>query len=68
MAVTYTENLHLGLQLDKTDYLNWDVIQQNWMIIDGACGGSLPQNAIVLTESVPVQNTPEILTNIVPVT
>lgn len=67
MAITYTDNLHLGMQLDKTDYVNWDAIQQNWMIIDGACGGSLPQNAIVLTESIPVQIAPEIASNITPV-
>lgn len=40
MATTYTANLNLGLQLDKTDYVNWDLIQQNWQKIDDAVGGS----------------------------
>lgn len=40
MAVTYTENLKLGLQKNKTDYVNWDVIQANWQKIDEAVGGS----------------------------
>lgn len=35
MSIIYTPNLHLGLQPDKTDYVNWDVIQNNWEIIDG---------------------------------
>ena len=39
MATTYTQNLNLGLQLDKTDYVNWDLIQQNWRKIDEAVGG-----------------------------
>lgn len=34
MAITYTQNLNLGMQLDKTDYVNWDVITQNWQKID----------------------------------
>lgn len=34
MAITYTPNLNLGMQLDKTDYVNWDVITQNWQKID----------------------------------
>ena len=40
MAVTYTQNLHLGMQKDKTDYVNWDAITQNWEKIDEAVGGS----------------------------
>lgn len=40
MAITYTPNLNLGMQLDKTDYVNWDVITQNWQKIDEAVGGS----------------------------
>lgn len=36
MSVTYTDNLHLGMQLDKTDYVNWDAITQNWQKIDAA--------------------------------
>lgn len=38
MAVTYTDNIHLGMQLDKTDYVNWDAITQNWQKIDIAAG------------------------------
>lgn len=38
MAVTYTDNLHLGMQLDKTDYVNWDAITQNWQKLDRAIG------------------------------
>lgn len=34
MAITYTPNLNLGMQLDKTDYVNWDAITQNWQKID----------------------------------
>lgn len=34
MAITYTPNLNLGMQLDKTDYVDWDVITQNWQKID----------------------------------
>ena len=34
MEITYTQNLNLGMQLDKTDYVNWDVITQNWQKID----------------------------------
>lgn len=40
MAITRTPNLNLGRQLDKKDYVNWDVIQDNWMRIDDAVGGS----------------------------
>lgn len=46
MSVTYTPNLGLGLQLDKTEYLNWDVITENWQKIDdasaGGGGGGIP--------------------------
>ena len=45
MGITYTPNLHLGMQLDKTDYVNWDAITTNWQIIDGiapsSTGGSM---------------------------
>lgn len=43
MAVTYTDNLHLGMQLDKTDYVNWDAITQNWQKIDAvfSAGGTV---------------------------
>lgn len=40
MAITYTPNLNLGMQLDKTDYVNWDAITDNWRKIDEAVGGS----------------------------
>lgn len=40
MAITYTPNLRLGMQLDKTDYVNWDAITDNWRKIDEAVGGS----------------------------
>lgn len=40
MAITYTQNLRLGMQLDKTDYVNWDAITDNWRKIDEAVGGS----------------------------
>lgn len=40
MGITYTENLKLGLQLDKTDYVSWDTITANWRKIDEAVGGS----------------------------
>lgn len=40
MGITYTENLKLGLQLDKTDYVSWDTITANWRKIDDAVGGS----------------------------
>lgn len=36
MATTYTQNFHLGMQEDKSDKLNWDLIVQNWKIIDAA--------------------------------
>ena len=39
MGITYTPNLHLGMQLDKTDYLDWNAITTNWQIIDSAIGG-----------------------------
>lgn len=45
MSVTYTENLQLGLQTDKNDYLDWDVITENWRKIDSAAsgkGGGIP--------------------------
>lgn len=39
MATTYTENLHLGMQLDKTDYFSMDLINENWQKIDAAVSG-----------------------------
>lgn len=38
MSVTYTENIHLGLQLNKQDYVSWDTITENWRKIDAAVG------------------------------
>jgi hypothetical protein len=40
MGITYTENLKLGLQLDKTDYVSWDTITANWRKIDDAVSGN----------------------------
>ena len=42
MSVTYTENLQLGLQEDKSDTLNWDVLMDNWLKIDAALSKALP--------------------------
>lgn len=39
MGVIYTPNIDLGLQLDKTEYLDWDVITENWRKIDAASAG-----------------------------
>ena len=39
MAISYTGNIHLGLQLDKTDYVSWDTITANWRKIDAAVAG-----------------------------
>lgn len=36
MGITYTPKLHLGKQLDKSDYLNWDVLTANWDKLDDA--------------------------------
>ena len=38
MGMSYTPNLHLGLQEDKKDYLNWDSITQNWKTLDNTSG------------------------------
>lgn len=38
MGMSYTPNLHLGLQEDKKDYLNWDAITQNWKTLDNTSG------------------------------
>lgn len=40
MSITYTDNLKLGLQLDKTDYVSWDTITANWRKIDDAVSGN----------------------------
>lgn len=42
MAITYTENLQLGLQENKSDTLNWDVLMDNWMKIDAALSKAIP--------------------------
>lgn len=36
MATTYTENLHLGMQEDKTDKFNFSLFTENWGKIDTA--------------------------------
>ena len=36
MGITYTPNLNLGLQLDKTDYVNWDNLMDNFVKLDNA--------------------------------
>ena len=42
MSVTYTENLQLGLQEDKSNTLNWDVLMDNWLKIDAALSSAIP--------------------------
>lgn len=67
MSVTYTPNIKLGLQLDKTEYLDWDVIIENWRKIDAASGGggsheSYPQKVTILTsfpDIAPPESLPE---------
>lgn len=66
MAVTYTDNLHLGMQLDKTDYVNWDAITQNWQKIDAAVSGAFPQNSVIITNGLP-ESTPDVATDFEPV-
>ena len=36
MSTTYTNFLHLGLQENKNDKLDWDLVVENWKTIDGA--------------------------------
>lgn len=43
MGITYTDNLHLGLQEDKTETLDWDVLMDNFVKIDAAI------NAYIIT-------------------
>ena len=51
MAITYTDNYHLGMQEDKSDKLDWDVIVANWKKIDAAISGMiLSGEAIGLAE------------------
>lgn len=38
MAITYTPNLNLAMQENKSDNLNWDAITENWRKIDAAIG------------------------------
>lgn len=45
MAKTQTDNLHLELQEDKTDYLDWDAIVSNWKKIDAAFGEQQSDNS-----------------------
>lgn len=53
MAVTYTPNIHLGLQENKQDFLDWDAIVNNWKIIDREIG-ALKGNSINLQIGEPV--------------
>lgn len=54
LATTYTDNLHLGMQLDKTDYFSMDVINENWQKIDAAVsgggGGGAPVDAVPVAD------------------
>lgn len=62
MAIIYTDNLHLGMQLDKTDYFSMDNINENWQKIDAlALTGGVPENSLVLSNSVPIPSAPEII-------
>lgn len=53
MAVTYTPNIHLGLQENKQDFLYWDAIVENWKIIDREIG-ALKGNAIMIQTGEPI--------------
>lgn len=39
MGVEYTENLKLGIQTDKNDFVDWDAITENWKKLDAAYSG-----------------------------
>lgn len=45
MAITYTTNLGLAMQQDKSDRLNWDAVTENWQKIDTAFGNISVSNA-----------------------
>ena len=45
MGITYTPNLNLAMQQDKTDTLNWDAVTTNWQKIDTAFGNISASNA-----------------------
>ena len=51
MATTYTTNLNLAKQEDKTDYIDWDAIQDNWDKIDAAYGELLARIEALEPES-----------------
>lgn len=51
MSVTYTENLQLGLQEDKSDTLNWDVLMDNWLKIDAALSSAIPVPSLSVPSS-----------------
>lgn len=36
MSTTYTQNLHLGMQEDKTDKFSFSLFTENWGKIDAA--------------------------------
>ena len=42
MGLTYTPNINLALQQDKSDKLNWDAVTSNWQKIDEAFGSYDP--------------------------
>lgn len=78
MSVTYTPNIGLGLQLDKTEYLDWDVITANWQKIDAAAAGggggginiSIPEKIVYIPNRSPADvqiGLPEHISEPVPV-
>ena len=56
MGKTYTPNLNLALQQDKSDQLDWDAVTENWQKIDAAFGSFTPSassgNAVLLTNGI----------------
>ncbi len=57
MAITYTSFLHLGMQEDKNDTLNWDLIVNNWKTLDSAVKNRFSfiiDNELVATNASPI--------------
>ena len=56
MGKTYTQNLNLALQLDKSDQLDWDAVTENWQKIDAAFGSFTPSansgNIVLLADGI----------------
>ena len=56
MGKTYTPNLNLALQQDKSDQLDWDAVTENWQKIDAAFGSFTPSvnsgNAVLLSNGI----------------